>query len=57
MNPYRLAKLEDYEPLVGAETVERIEKKARRLGNLHVVNVNSTYYGGGSRSYYLPSPF
>ncbi len=39
--------IEDYEPLVGSETVERIIKKANKLRDLHVVNVNSTYYGGG----------
>lgn len=43
----KLATIEDYEPLVGAETVERIEEKAKPLRDLHVVNVNSTYYGGG----------
>jgi trehalose synthase len=42
-----IAQLEDYEKLVGAETIERIQKKARSLQHLHVVNVNSTYYGGG----------
>jgi len=39
--------VEDYEPLVGAETVERIIGKAKALHDLHIVNVNSTYYGGG----------
>lgn len=43
----KLIALEDYEPLVGAETVERIQAKAARLRDLHVVHVNSTYYGGG----------
>lgn len=43
----KLATIEDYEPLVGAETVERIKEKAEPLQDLHVVNVNSTYYGGG----------
>ena len=43
----RLSRIEDYEALVGAGTVERILKKAAGLGDLHVVNVNSTYYGGG----------
>ena len=47
MKPYNLARLEDYEPFVGGETVERIRKKANLLRDLHVVNVNSTYYGGG----------
>jgi len=44
---WRLVELEDYEPLVGAETVARIGKKAEKLQGLHVANVNSTYYGGG----------
>jgi len=39
--------IEDYEPLVGAESVTRIKAKAKALKDLHVVNVNSTYYGGG----------
>jgi trehalose synthase len=42
-----LTTIEDYEPLVGSETVERIVKKAEKLHDLHVVNINSTYYGGG----------
>jgi trehalose synthase len=42
-----IVQVEDYEKLVGAETIERIQKKARSLQHLHVVNVNSTYYGGG----------
>ncbi len=45
--PTKLVTLEDYAPLVGEETVERILAKARRLANLHIVHVNSTYYGGG----------
>ena len=44
---YKLVTVADYEPLIGAETVERIGRKADRLADLHVVNVNSTYYGGG----------
>jgi trehalose synthase len=44
---FKLISVEDYEPLVGAETVERILKTAERLRDLHVVNINSTYYGGG----------
>ena len=43
----KLISVEDYEPLVGSETVERILAKAERLRDMHVVNVNSTYYGGG----------
>jgi trehalose synthase len=45
--PHRLTSVEDYEPLAGAETVERIVRKASRLRDLHVTHVNSTYYGGG----------
>jgi trehalose synthase len=39
--------IEDYEKFVGAETIERIQNKAKSLQHLHVANVNSTYYGGG----------
>ena len=45
--PRKLTLLTDCEALVGAETIDRIRAKAERLGDLHVVNVNSTYYGGG----------
>lgn len=44
---FKLISVEDYEPLVGGETVERLLKKADGLHDLHLVNVNSTYYGGG----------
>jgi trehalose synthase len=47
MERYRMTCLEDYEQFVGAEAVERIRNKAKQLEDLHVVNVNSTYYGGG----------
>ena len=43
----RIVKVEDFEPYVGAETVERILGKAKPLRDLHVAHVNSTYYGGG----------
>ena len=42
-----LTTVEDYAPLVGPETIERILQKAAKLRDLHVVNINSTYYGGG----------
>lgn len=45
--PYKLKSIEDYEPLIGAEHVARLLGKAGRMRDLHVVNVNSTYYGGG----------
>lgn len=47
MQHHRLMHVGDYTPFVGEETVNRIEKKAENLQDLHVVNVNSTYYGGG----------
>jgi len=44
---HRLIQIEDYEPYVGAETVERVRQKGSALRDLHVTHVNSTYYGGG----------
>jgi trehalose synthase len=44
---FRPPRVEDYEHLVGAAATERILRKAERLRDLHLVNVNSTYYGGG----------
>jgi len=44
---YSSIRIEDYQQFVGAEAIERIRKKAEPLQGLHVVNVNSTYYGGG----------
>lgn len=42
-----LVDIEDYQPLVGEETIERIIKKAEPLRGMHIAHVNSTYYGGG----------
>jgi trehalose synthase len=49
LEPFRhqIPQIEDYEPLVGPETVGRILKKAKALEGFHVANINSTYYGGG----------
>jgi len=44
---FKLTSVEDYESLIGGEAVERLLEKAERLRDLHVVNINSTYYGGG----------
>jgi trehalose synthase len=46
-SPSALTSVEAYEPFVGAEAVERILRKAADLRDMHIVNVNSTYYGGG----------
>jgi hypothetical protein len=43
----RIVRLEDYEKYVGPETVERIQKKATPLRDIHIANINSTFYGGG----------
>lgn len=43
----RIIHVDRYRRFVGSETVERIKMKAKPLQNLHVVNINSTYYGGG----------
>src|SRR5437763_13310 len=42
-----LHRIEDYEPLIGAEAVHRILAKADRLRGLRIAHVNSTFYGGG----------
>ncbi len=44
---FRTASFNDYEALIGAETAERIRLKAKRLRDLHVINISSTFYGGG----------
>lgn len=43
----QIVPLEAYERYVGAETIGRILEKSRKLRDLHVAHVNSTYYGGG----------
>jgi len=43
----KLVQVEDYEQFVGAETIERMRKKAELLQELHLAHVSSTYYGGG----------
>jgi len=47
MSRNRIVLVEDYKKFVGAKTVERIREKAKLLRDRHIVNVNSTYYGGG----------
>jgi trehalose synthase len=42
-----LVDIEDYEPLIGTEAVARIASKAQPLRGLRVVNISSTFYGGG----------
>jgi trehalose synthase len=47
MGHYRITRIEDYEPLVGTEIIQRVRQKAAKLKGLRVTNFNSTYYGGG----------
>ena len=42
-----LHSIEEYRPLVGSNTVDRILKKARAIRDVSIVNVSSTQYGGG----------
>ena len=45
--PKKIIRVEDFEQFTGPETVERIIRKAEQFRDMHVVHVNSTYYGGG----------
>ena len=42
-----LHSLEQYVPLIGAASVERIAAKADRVRTMRVAHVSSTFYGGG----------
>src|SRR3954470_20011857 len=39
--------IEQYEPLIGAATLERIAAKADRVRTMRVAHISSTFYGGG----------
>jgi hypothetical protein len=43
MTHYRITQIEDYEPLVGVEVIQRIRDKTAKLKGLRVANFNSTY--------------
>ena len=43
----RTVQLDDYTRFLDRERIERIYEKAEALQHLHVVHVNSTFYGGG----------
>src|SRR5438046_10315831 len=47
MAHYRITQIEDYEPLVGSDVIQRIRDKVAKLKGLRVANFNSTYYGSG----------
>jgi trehalose synthase len=40
-------RVEDYAPIVGTEVIEGLKAAAERLSGSRVINVNSTYVGGG----------
>jgi trehalose synthase len=42
-----LHSLEQYEPLIGSATIERIAAKAERVRTMRVAHISSTFYGGG----------
>ena len=44
---FKITRVEDYKKFIGSEAVDRILSKAKLLKDLSVVNINSTYYGGG----------
>jgi len=46
-NFQNIVTVENYQKLISKEAVDRIKEKAYQLRNLHVLNINSTYYGGG----------
>src|SRR5260370_36322125 len=52
----RITQIEDYEPFVGRENVERVREKARKFKGLRVVNFNSTYYGGAGAGRFSSFP-
>ncbi|MFP4528190.1 MAG: glycosyl transferase family 1, partial [Candidatus Kapaibacterium sp.] len=43
----KLISYQDYEKYIDGDTIKRIERKAKPLKDMHVVHINSTYYGGG----------
>jgi trehalose synthase len=47
IEPTKIVCIDDFEPHIGAEAVERIHRKAKPLQDVHITHVNSTYYGGG----------
>ncbi|QSQ22673.1 glycosyltransferase [Pyxidicoccus parkwayensis] len=44
---HAVSTVEDYEPFIGRQAVERIVNKGRLLSGRSVAHVNSTYFGGG----------
>ena len=55
MSQYRITEIEDYDSLVGMETIDRIRRKAANLKGLRVANFNSTYYAAAWPRQFLRS--
>lgn len=47
---YEITELQDYESLVGSDTIERVQNKAEKLHGTHVVHVNSILRGRRRRA-------
>src|SRR4051794_10525160 len=42
-----LHSIEQYEPIIGGATAERILVKADRIRSMRIAHISSTFYGGG----------
>src|SRR5215468_5443739 len=42
-----LHSLQTYQPLIGADAVKRILRKAAQIRSMRIAHVSSTFYGGG----------
>jgi len=47
LDNHKLINIDEYKKYVNSGTIERIREKAKKLKDMHVANINSTYYGGG----------
>ena len=56
MDFHNRLRLEHYEPFIGAEVVDRIYQKARKLEHLHVANIIQPTTAGEWRSFCLLIP-
>jgi len=56
--PFSVRPLQDYAPLVGEESIEKLEKLAQKLKGVRILEVNSTAVGGGvAEMLYSQLPF
>ncbi|PIP47543.1 MAG: glycosyl transferase family 1 [Chloroflexi bacterium CG23_combo_of_CG06-09_8_20_14_all_45_10] len=58
VQPFSVSPLQDYIPIVGEERIEKLEKLARKLEGIRMVEFNSTMVGGGvAEMLYSQVPF